>query len=90
HKYQNQSDQPNYKPKQKIHHFLPTFFKSYTTATQKELEYVLHNKDIKGLEGALHFEQIKETKVYVGSKKGTFDVYTIAEMKDAVSESKMT
>ncbi len=54
------------------------------------MEYVLHNKDIKGLEGALHFEQIKETKVYVGSKKGTFDVYTIAEMKDAVSESKMT
>ena len=54
------------------------------------MEYVLHNKDIKGLEGALHFEQIKEAKVYVGSKKGTYEVYTIAEMKDAVSESKMT
>ncbi|WP_423779786.1 conjugal transfer protein [Bacillus cereus] len=89
-KDEKKSDEADYKAKQEIRDFLPTFFKSYTTATQKELEYVLHNKDIKGLEGALHFEQIKEAKVYVGSKKGTYEVYTIAEMKDAVSESKMT
>ncbi|HDR7455523.1 TPA: conjugal transfer protein [Bacillus cereus] len=84
------SEEAEYKVKQEISDFLPTFFKSYTTATQKELEYVVHNKDIKGLEGALHFERVKDAKVYVGSKKDTYEVHTSVEMKDTVSGSKMT
>ncbi|MDF9610439.1 conjugal transfer protein, partial [Bacillus cereus] len=40
-KDEKQSDEADYKAKQEIRDFLPTFFKSYTTATQKELEYVL-------------------------------------------------
>ncbi|MBT2576895.1 conjugal transfer protein [Bacillus sp. ISL-8] len=89
-KDEKRPEEAEHKARQEIREFLPTFFKSYTTATQKELEYVLHNKDIKGLEGALHFEQIKEVKVYVGSKKDTYEVHTSVEMKDTVSESKMT
>lgn len=88
-KSDKQQEEAEYKVKQDIKDFLPTFFKSYTTSTQKELEYVLHNKDIKGLEGALHFEQVKDIKVYAGAEKDTYEVHTSVEMKDTASEAKM-
>lgn len=89
-KDEKQREEAEHVVKQEIRDFLPTFFKSYTAATQKELDYVLHNKDIKGLEGALHFEQVKEAKVYLGEKSGAYEVYTSVEMTDTVSESKIT
>ncbi|KIQ76736.1 transposase, partial [Bacillus sp. L_1B0_8] len=60
--------------KEDIREFLPTFFKSYTTATQKELAYVLANTDIKGLEGAMKFENVLSSKIYPGKTKGTYEV----------------
>lgn len=89
-KDEKQLEEAEHKVREEIRDFLPTFFKSYTTATQKELEYVLHNKDIKGLEGALQFKQIKEAKVYVAAKKDTYEVHTNVAMKDTASESEMT
>lgn len=75
--------------KEDIREFLPTFFKSYTTATQKELAYVLANTDIKGLEGAMKFENVLSSKIYPGKTKGTYEVQTEVSMIDPHSESKM-
>ncbi|HHL0973911.1 TPA: conjugal transfer protein [Bacillus cereus] len=75
--------------KEDIREFLPTFFKSYTTATQKELAYVLANTDIKGLEGAMKFENVLSSKIYPGKTKGTYEVETEVSMIDPHSESKM-
>ena len=75
--------------KEDIREFLPTFFKSYTTATQKELAYVLANTDIKGLEGAMKFENVLSSKIYPGKTKGTYEVQTEVSMIDPHSETKM-
>ncbi len=75
--------------KEDIREFLPTFFKSYTNATQKELAYVLANTDIKGLEGAMKFENVLSSKIYPGKTKGTYEVQTEVSMIDPHSESKM-
>lgn len=75
--------------KEDIREFLPTFFKSYTTATPKELAYVLANTDIKGLEGAMKFENVLSSKIYPGKTKGTYEVQTEVSMIDPHSETKM-
>lgn len=75
--------------KEEIREFLPTFFKSYTTSTQKELAYVLDNPRIKGLEGAMKFEKVNSSKVYPGKTKGTYEVQADVLLIDAHSETKM-
>ncbi|MBC6975118.1 MULTISPECIES: conjugal transfer protein [Bacillus] len=75
--------------KEEVREFLPTFFKSYTTSTQKELAYVLDNPRIKGLEGAMKFEKVNSSKVYPGKTKGTYEVHAEVLLIDAHSETKM-
>ncbi|WIY59031.1 conjugal transfer protein [Bacillus arachidis] len=75
--------------KEEIREFLPTFFKSYTTSTQKELAYVLDNPKVKGLEGAMKFEKVNSSKVYPVKTKGTYEVQTEVLLIDAHSETKM-
>ncbi|MCQ6288668.1 conjugal transfer protein [Bacillus cereus] len=77
------------KAKTEIREFLPTFFKSYTTATQKELAYVLDNPRIKGLEGAMKFDKVTSSKVYPSKTKGTYEVQAEVVLMDANSETKM-
>lgn len=77
------------KAKTEIREFLPTFFKSYTTATQKELAYVLENPEIKGLEGSMKLDKIISSKVYPGKTKGTYEVQAEVLLIDAHSETKM-
>ncbi|PEF40021.1 conjugal transfer protein [Bacillus wiedmannii] len=77
------------KTKKDMQEFLPTFFKSYTTASQKELAYVLDNSSIKGLEGAMKFEKVTSLKVYPGEIKGSYEVQTEVVLMDAHSETKM-
>lgn len=75
--------------KEEILEFLPTFFKSYTTSTPKELAYVLDNPNVKGLEGAMKFEKVNIARVYAGKTKGTYEVETEVSLIDARSETKM-
>ncbi|MGH0789828.1 conjugal transfer protein [Bacillus cereus] len=75
--------------KKDIQEFLPTFFKSYTTASQKELAYVLDNPSIKGLEGAMKFDKVTSSKVYPGKTKGSYEVQAEVLLIDAHSETKM-
>ncbi|WP_410991017.1 conjugal transfer protein [Bacillus cereus] len=77
------------KAKTEIREFLPTFFKSYTTASQKELVYVLDNPSIKGLEGAMRFDKVTSSKVYPGKTKGSYEVKAEVTLIDAHSETKM-
>ncbi|MED3087849.1 conjugal transfer protein [Bacillus toyonensis] len=77
------------KAKTEIREFLPTFFKSYTTATPKELAYVLENSEIKGLEGSMKLDKIISSKVYPGKTKGTYEVQAEVMLIDANSETKM-
>ncbi|MGE6552955.1 conjugal transfer protein [Bacillus mycoides] len=77
------------KAKTEIREFLPTFFKSYTTATQKELAYVLENPEIKGLEGSMKLDKVISSKVYPGKPKGTYEVQAEVLLIDAHSETKM-
>ncbi|EJR94303.1 conjugal transfer protein [Bacillus mycoides] len=77
------------KAKTEIREFLPTFFKSYTTATQKELAYVLENPEIKGLEGSMKLDKIISSKVYPGKTKGTYEVQAEVLLIDAHSDTKM-
>ena len=77
------------KAKTEIREFLPTFFKSYTTATPKELAYVLDNPGIKGLEGAMRFDKVTSSKVYPGKTKGSYEVQAEVVLIDANSETKM-
>ncbi|HDR5353732.1 TPA: conjugal transfer protein [Bacillus thuringiensis] len=77
------------KIKTEIREFLPTFFKSYTTATQKELAYVLENPNIKGLEGSMKLDKINSSKVYPGKTKGTYEVQAEVLLIDVHSETKM-
>ncbi|WP_242227251.1 conjugal transfer protein [Bacillus cereus group sp. BfR-BA-01315] len=75
--------------KKDMQEFLPTFFKSYTTASQKELAYVLDNSSIKGLEGAMKFDKVTSSKVYPGKAKGSYEVQAEVVLMDAHSETKM-
>lgn len=75
--------------KKDIQEFLPTFFKSYTTASPKELAYVLDNSSIKGLEGAMKFDKVISSKVYPGKTKGTYEVQAEVMLMDVHSETKM-
>ena len=77
------------KTRKDIQEFLPTFFKSYTTASSKELAYVLDNPGIKGLEGAMKFDKVTSSKVYPGRAKGTYEVQAEVLLMDAHSETKM-
>lgn len=77
------------KTKKDIQEFLPTFFKSYTTASQKELAYVLDNSSIKGLEGAMKFDKVTYSKMYPGETKGSYEVQAEVVLMDAHSETKM-
>ncbi|MGZ9785461.1 conjugal transfer protein [Bacillus pseudomycoides] len=75
--------------KKDMQEFLPTFFKSYTTASQKELAYVLDNSRIKGLEGAMKFDKVTSSKVYPGKTKGSYEVQAEVMLMDVHSETKM-
>ncbi|HDX9577630.1 TPA: conjugal transfer protein [Bacillus pseudomycoides] len=79
----------DFKVKEEIREFLPTFFKSYTTATPKELAYVLDNSQIKGLEGAMKLDKVNSSKVYPGKEEGWYEVQTEVVMIDVHSETKM-
>lgn len=75
--------------KKDMQEFLPTFFKSYTTASQKELAYVLDNSSIKGLEGAMKLDKVTSSKVYPGKTKGSYEVQAEVVLMDTHSETKM-
>lgn len=77
------------KAKKDIQEFLPTFFKSYTTASPKELAYVLDNPSVKGLEGAMKFDKVTSSKVYPVKTKGSYEVQAEVILMDAHSETKM-
>lgn len=81
----------NFDVKQDIKEFLPTFFKSYTTATPAELRYVLEDKDVKGLEGRMKLDKVVDAKVYpVKNQKEKYEVDVNVILVNSDSEAKMT
>jgi hypothetical protein len=68
---------------EKIHSFLNTFFKVYTTGNQDELSYYIEGDAVQSMSGVLTFQEVKDVLITKGDSQDQYSVYvTVIYVED--------
>lgn len=73
--------------RQEVQNFLGTFFTSYTTDTPDSLSYLLEGDEVKGLEGTMVFETVKELQIVKGAAAGEYKVEALVVLREPTTET---